>query len=38
MTRRVKEAESRDLRWYELHVVAGLLQTEDYARDFRQAA
>jgi transcriptional regulator with XRE-family HTH domain len=29
---RVKEAEASDLRWYELHVVPGLLQTEDYAR------
>lgn len=27
-----KEAAARDLRWYELHVVPGLLQTEDYAR------
>jgi transcriptional regulator with XRE-family HTH domain len=27
-----KEATARDLRWYELHVVPGLLQTEDYAR------
>jgi transcriptional regulator with XRE-family HTH domain len=27
-----KEAAARDLRWYELHVVPGILQTEDYAR------
>jgi transcriptional regulator with XRE-family HTH domain len=29
---RAKEGEAKSLRWYEVHVVPGLLQTEDYAR------